>query len=123
MLRSLRRAMDGGPDALIRAAAADVGHRRVDVGVARVRGLREQRGRGHDLARLAIAALRYVFRDPRLLHRMRAMPQPNFVPVSPSVSRSTQRSGVSGATVTVWRLPLTVKEIGGMTIFPQQGEW
>src|SRR3989441_2191412 len=38
-----------------------------------------------------------------------AMPQPNLVPVSPSVSRSTQRSGVSGATVTVWRLPLTVK--------------
>src|SRR6266571_2822539 len=74
MLRSLRRAMDGGPDALIRAAAADVGHRRVDVGVRRVRGLREQRGRGHDLARLAIAALRYVFRDPRLLHRMRAVP-------------------------------------------------
>src|ERR1051325_11316545 len=44
-----------------------------------------------------------------------AMPQPNFVPVSPSVSRSTQRSGVSGATLTVSRLPLTVKLIGGMT--------
>src|SRR5256884_4146087 len=47
-----------------------------------------------------------------------AMPQPNLVPVSPSVSRSTQRSGVSGATSTVSRLPLTVKEIGGMTGFP-----
>src|SRR5438067_183131 len=50
-----------------------------------------------------------------------AMPQPNLVPVRPSVSRSTQRSGVSGATSTVSRLPLTVKEIGGMTNFPQQG--
>src|SRR5436190_24054419 len=47
-----------------------------------------------------------------------AMPQPNLVPVSPSVSRSTQRSGVSGATSTVSRLPLTVKEIGDMTSFP-----
>src|SRR2546429_7373650 len=47
-----------------------------------------------------------------------AMPQPNLVPVSPSVSRSTQRSGVSGVTSTVSRLPLTVKEIGGMTSFP-----
>src|SRR5437016_8371038 len=42
------------------------------------------------------------------------MPQPNLVPVSPSVSRSTQRSGVSGVTLTVSRLPLTVKLIGGM---------
>src|SRR5205085_11885145 len=50
-----------------------------------------------------------------------AMPQPNLVPVRPSVSRSTQRSGVSGATSTDSRLPLTVKEIGGMTNFPQQG--
>src|SRR5256714_15290884 len=47
-----------------------------------------------------------------------AMPQPNLVPVSPSVSRSTQRSGVSGVTSTVSRLPLTVREIGGMTSFP-----
>src|SRR5256885_1832280 len=47
-----------------------------------------------------------------------AMPQPNLVPVSPSVSRSTQSSGVSGATSTVSRLPLTVKEIGDMTSFP-----
>src|SRR2546422_5015606 len=34
--------------------------------------------------------------------------------LSPSVSRSTQRSGVSGVTLTVSRLPLTVKLIGGM---------
>jgi hypothetical protein len=30
-----------------------------------------------------------------------AMPQPNFVPVMPSTSRSTQSSGVSPATSTV----------------------
>src|SRR3989442_13475692 len=43
------------------------------------------------------------------------MPQPNLVPVSPSVSRSTQRSGVSGVTLTVSRLPLEVKLIGGLS--------
>ena len=42
-----------------------------------------------------------------------AMPQPNFVPVSPSVSRMTQRSGVSGATSTLRSSPLRVKEIKG----------
>src|SRR5437016_6979114 len=43
------------------------------------------------------------------------MPHPNFVPVRPRLSRSTHRSGVSRATSTDWRLPLTVKTIGGMT--------
>jgi hypothetical protein len=35
-----------------------------------------------------------------------AMPQPNFVPVRPSSSRSTHSSGVSGAAFTVTVLPL-----------------
>ena len=37
-----------------------------------------------------------------------ATPQPNLVPVSPSVSRSAQRSGVSGSRSSAWTLPLTV---------------
>src|SRR5262249_29640370 len=37
-----------------------------------------------------------------------AMPQPNFVPVRPSLSRSTHKSGVSLSAVTSTRLPLTV---------------
>src|SRR3989442_3704085 len=41
-----------------------------------------------------------------------AMPQPNFVPVRPSVSRSTQSSGVSGLSVTERDLPLAVNVIG-----------
>src|SRR2546422_5248812 len=73
MSRSLRGAMDGGADALVGAAATDVGHRCVDVGVRGVRILREQRRGGHDLPRLAIAALRHVFLDPRALHRVRAV--------------------------------------------------
>src|SRR5881296_275784 len=68
MSRSLGGAVDGGANPLIGAAAADVGHRGVDIRVARVRILRQQRGRGHDLSRLAIAALRHVFLDPRPLH-------------------------------------------------------
>ena len=38
-----------------------------------------------------------------------AMPQPNFVPVSPSVSRITQRSGMFGSTSTLFSAPLTVR--------------
>ena len=41
------------------------------------------------------------------------MPQPYLVPVSPMLSRSTHRSGVSGSTSTVWDVPFTmsVKDI------------
>src|SRR5207247_990578 len=73
MSRSLRGAIDGGADALIGAAATDVGHRRIDVGVRGMRVLREQGRGGHDLPRLAVAALRHVFLDPRALHRVRAV--------------------------------------------------
>src|SRR5512143_3303615 len=38
-------------------------------------------------------------------------PQPNFVPVKPSVSRSTQSNGISGLTSTSRRVPLTSREI------------
>src|SRR3979490_3267365 len=47
MSRSLRGAMDSGADALVGAAATDVGHRRVDVGVRGMRRLGEQRHGGH----------------------------------------------------------------------------
>src|SRR6201988_3387218 len=43
-----------------------------------------------------------------------AWPQPNFVPVSPSVSRSTQSNGVSGDTSTECGWPLTVIEIASI---------
>src|SRR5437879_6605469 len=66
--RLLRRAMDRGADALVGAAAADVRHRGVDVGVARAAVLGEQRCRGHELAVLAVAALRHVLGDPGPLH-------------------------------------------------------
>src|SRR2546426_754088 len=66
--RLLRRAVDGGADALVGAAAADVRHRGVDIGVAGAAVLGEQRYRGHDLAGLAVAALRHVLGDPGPLH-------------------------------------------------------
>src|SRR3954471_4012632 len=80
MARSLRLAAGGRAtgchvdrfaDALIGAAAADVGHRRVNVLVGRPRVLLQERRRRHDLAGLTVAALRHVDRRPGLLHRMR----------------------------------------------------
>src|SRR5215831_2127607 len=38
-----------------------------------------------------------------------AMPQPNFVPVRPRLSRSTHNSGVSGKTSTPWLPPLILR--------------
>src|SRR5215831_2578750 len=69
-LRRLRCGVDRRADAGVGPAAADVGHRRVDVRVARVRVLREQSHRRHDLAGLAVAALRHLVVYPRLLYRV-----------------------------------------------------
>jgi NAD(P)-dependent dehydrogenase (short-subunit alcohol dehydrogenase family) len=55
---------------VVGAAAADVGHRRVDVGVGRPGLVAQQGGCGHDHAALAVAALRHVQRRPGLLDRM-----------------------------------------------------
>src|SRR6266705_6708920 len=62
------RVLDSLADSHISAAAADVPrHGGVDIAVGRVGVGREQRRRGHDLAGLAIAALRHLQRDPGLL--------------------------------------------------------
>ncbi len=61
-----RGAMDRAPDADISAAAADIGEIGVDVGVARLRMLLEERRRRHDLPGLAVAALRHVLGEPGL---------------------------------------------------------
>ena len=60
--------LDGGPDAEVGPAPAEVSaHRFVDVGVGRV-GVAVQEGHGlHDLAGLAVAALGHVVVDPGLL--------------------------------------------------------
>src|ERR1041385_3599485 len=63
--------LDGGPDAEVRTAPAQVSaHRLVDVSVSRVRVLVEERHGLHDLASLAVATLRHVVVDPGLLHRV-----------------------------------------------------
>src|SRR5262249_5432397 len=61
-----------GADALIGAAAADVGHGVVDILIGRLRLLLQERRRGHDLPGLAVTALRDVERRPRLLDGVRA---------------------------------------------------
>src|SRR5262245_60113272 len=61
----LRGLFDRFPNAQIRPAAADVaGHRGVDIGIGRMRSARQQRGGGHDLARLAVAALHDLAVEP-----------------------------------------------------------
>src|SRR5258706_4600937 len=67
--RRMRRALDPGADACIGPAATDVsGHRTVDIAIGRV-GVGGEQGRcGHDLAGLAVAALRHLQLDPGLLN-------------------------------------------------------
>src|SRR2546426_7025069 len=64
-------AMNGLPDARIRSATADVtGHRLVDVFVGGLRLLSQKHGSTHELARLTVATLRYIFLDPGTLQRV-----------------------------------------------------
>src|SRR6476661_5446614 len=66
-----RRIVDGGPDADIGGAAAEVAvHGAIDVAVARLLDRLQQRHRAHHLPRLAVTTLRNVARDPGALHRL-----------------------------------------------------
>src|SRR5688572_854910 len=73
-----RGEVNGLPDAVVRAAAADVGDLGVDVGVGRVRACREQGKRAHDHPRLAVAALRCVEFLPGDLNGMAAVGREPF---------------------------------------------
>src|SRR6202011_2203870 len=64
----LRGLLDRFANADIGPAAADVaGHRVVDIGIGRMRVAGEERRSGHDLARLAVAALNDLPVEPGLL--------------------------------------------------------
>src|SRR5258707_6881181 len=65
--------MHAGANALIGAAAADIGHRLIDVLFGRLGVLLEQSRGRHDLSGLAIAALRHVEPGPGLLDGMRGV--------------------------------------------------
>src|SRR5579863_6596302 len=69
-LRRVRSAMYGAAQTFIRAATANIGDAGVDVGVGRFRKTLQKSSHGHDLSRLAVAALRNAFFDPGALHRM-----------------------------------------------------
>src|ERR1700679_4305324 len=67
--RQTRSLFDGGANPRVGGTAADVAaHRVVDVLVGRLRLLIQQRGSGHNLARLAVATLHDVERQPGLLY-------------------------------------------------------
>src|SRR5215207_7440603 len=79
MSRLPRRALDRANDPLVGAAAADVGaHVLDDLGAGGLRFLLEQIGRAHDLAGLAVSALRHVLGEPGLLHRMARIRRQSF---------------------------------------------
>src|SRR5262245_3871378 len=65
-----RRQMDRLSHTRIGTAATDIRNADIDVGIGRIGLLSQQGGGGHDLARLAVAALGYLFPEPGLLHRM-----------------------------------------------------
>ncbi len=60
--------MDRLPHLLERAATANVRDLEIDLGIGRVGLVLEQSRNRHDHAALAVAALRHVIFDPRLLH-------------------------------------------------------
>src|SRR5712691_3316295 len=67
-------ALDRAHDARIGAAAADVGaHLVLDLRARRARVRREQRRGAHELARLAVAALRHALGEPRALQRVHSI--------------------------------------------------
>src|SRR5581483_10508809 len=53
-------------------------------------------------------------------HPHSAIPQPNLVPVIPSVSRKTHNSGICGETSTVCCLPFRVKETAILVLLSSQ---
>src|SRR5262249_8437930 len=71
MSRLLRRPLYRANDSRVRSTTTDVGaHVVYDLLAARPRLLLQQCRGAHDLPGLAIAALRHLLRDPRLLQRM-----------------------------------------------------
>src|SRR5882724_7262530 len=72
LLRHVGGHMHARADALIGAAAADIRHGRVDVGVGGIGVFLQQRRGRHDLSGLAVAALGHVERRPGFLHRIGA---------------------------------------------------
>ncbi len=76
-----------GADAWIGATAANVaGQRLIDVAISRLRDLRQQRRRRHDLPGLTVTALHHIEFGPGLLHRVRtvggqAFDGENFLPI------------------------------------------
>src|SRR5262249_49524888 len=73
------RSMNRLANPRVRAAPADVArHGSGDIGVGRAWILREERRRGHDLSRLAVATLRHVELDPGALERMAAIAREPF---------------------------------------------
>src|SRR5690348_10153921 len=66
-LSSAGRSVDSGADALVGAAATDIGDCIINIGIGRFRLIFEQRHDSHDHSALAVPALWNIVVDPRLL--------------------------------------------------------
>ena len=87
------RAMDRLADPQVRGAAAEIAvHGRVDIRVGGLGCLGQQRGGGHDLARLTVAALRHVELFPRALQGcVPSGERPSIVVTSAPCTRGDRR--------------------------------
>lgn len=66
--------LDGSANSLVRPTTADIaGHTLVNLLISRLRRCVQQRYCLHDLARLAVSALRNIMLNPRLLNGMKAI--------------------------------------------------
>jgi hypothetical protein len=95
--------MDRAAKPLVSPATAYVGDVGVDLGVGRVGILLEESNRRHDLTGLAIAALRHVFGQPSLLHRMLAVGRKPFDGGDAGAGQRTDRdrTGAHGPAINV----------------------
>jgi hypothetical protein len=91
-------AFDRGANSRIGAAAADIARQRlINVGIRRLRDLRQQGRSRHDLSGLTVTALHHIKFGPGLLHRVRtvegqALDGQDFLPVGHGRGRGNART-------------------------------
>src|ERR1700692_886481 len=111
-LRHICGAMNGATQSFIRAATANIGNIRVDVGIRGLGILLKERHHDHDLPRLAVAALRNTFFNPRALHWMivvwgKALNSDDLCAIK---SADWQRAGPHGGSVDMHRASAALRD-------------
>src|ERR1700751_2978617 len=109
-----RCALDRAQDAHVGAAAAlEAGERVLDLRLGRLLVLIEERGRGHDPAIDAIAALRHLLFDVSRLHRMRLFrraPAGERCDLAPADRRDWRNARADGLTIEMHRASAALRK-------------